>query len=75
MTLITKDIQKAVAALNKGQVIAIPTETVYGLAANIYDDNAVNSIFEIKIIMYHFFTIYLLIVIFFSLKFDFIYGY
>ena len=48
MTLITKDIQKAVAALNKGQVIAIPTETVYGLAANIYDDNAVNSIFEIK---------------------------
>lgn len=48
MTLITRDIQKAVASLNKGQVIAIPTETVYGLAANIYDDNAVNSIFEIK---------------------------
>lgn len=48
MTLITRDIQKAVTSLNKGQVIAIPTETVYGLAANIYDDNAVNSIFEIK---------------------------
>lgn len=48
MTLITKDIQKAIKTLNEGKVIAIPTETVYGLAANIYDENAVNSIFKIK---------------------------
>jgi L-threonylcarbamoyladenylate synthase len=48
MTLITNDIQKAISTLNEGKVIAIPTETVYGLAANIYDENAVNSIFKIK---------------------------
>ena len=48
MTLITKDIQKAINELNNGNVVVIPTETVYGLAANIYDENAINSIFKIK---------------------------
>lgn len=31
-----------------GGVVAFPTETVYGLAANAYDGKAVESIFEIK---------------------------
>lgn len=48
MTLITKDINQAIIALNQGKVIAIPTETVYGLAANIYDENAINAIYKIK---------------------------
>jgi L-threonylcarbamoyladenylate synthase len=34
--------------LSKGEVVAIPTETVYGLAANAYDKTAVEKIFTIK---------------------------
>lgn len=34
--------------LRNGNVVAIPTETVYGLAAQIFDDNAVRRIFEVK---------------------------
>jgi L-threonylcarbamoyladenylate synthase len=48
MTQITKDINIVVKELNKGEVVAIPTETVYGLAANIFDETAVKKIFEIK---------------------------
>ena len=31
-----------------GGVVAIPTETVYGLGGNAFDDNAVKKIFEVK---------------------------
>lgn len=48
MTVITKDISFAIHTLNEGKVVAIPTETVYGLAANIFDESAVKKIFEIK---------------------------
>jgi len=34
--------------LMKGRVVAIPTETVYGLAANAFDEQAVNQIFALK---------------------------
>lgn len=42
------EILKAVILLNEGNVVAIPTETVYGLAANAFDEKAVGKIFEIK---------------------------
>jgi L-threonylcarbamoyladenylate synthase len=42
------DIDQAVRFLKEGKVVAIPTETVYGLAANAFDDSAVKQIFEIK---------------------------
>lgn len=45
---ISNDINEAAFWLSKSKVIAIPTETVYGLAANIYDEEAVNSIYKIK---------------------------
>jgi len=48
MTLISQDISKAVAILNHEELIAIPTETVYGLAGNIYSDKAIKAIFEMK---------------------------
>lgn len=48
MTIISKDILKAVALLNAEEVVAIPTETVYGLAGNIYSEKAIKAIFEIK---------------------------
>ena len=43
-----KEILKATALLNDGKVVAIPTETVYGLAANAFDEKAIEQIFQIK---------------------------
>lgn len=48
MAIISKDISLAKDFLNKGQLIAIPTETVYGLAGNALDEKSVLSIFEVK---------------------------
>jgi L-threonylcarbamoyladenylate synthase len=45
---IGKDIKKAKQLLEAGQLVGIPTETVYGLAANALDIDAVASIFEVK---------------------------
>ena len=42
------DIAKAGALLREGAVVAIPTETVYGLAANALDEAAVAKIFAAK---------------------------
>lgn len=38
----------AVSCLSKGQLVAIPTETVYGLAADATEHSAVQQIFEVK---------------------------
>lgn len=48
MTKITSNIQEAIDLLNNNEVVAIPTETVYGLAGNIYSDKALNKIYELK---------------------------
>jgi L-threonylcarbamoyladenylate synthase len=48
MTLVSKDILKAAEILSRDELVAIPTETVYGLAANIYSDSAIKKIFELK---------------------------
>ena len=45
---IGNDILKSVEILNHGGLVAIPTETVYGLAANGLDAVAVAKIFEAK---------------------------
>lgn len=45
---ISKDISLAIQFLEKGQLVGIPTETVYGLAANALDPIAVAKIFEAK---------------------------
>ena len=41
-------VQQAAALLRAGEVVALPTETVYGLAASALDAHAVGRIFEIK---------------------------
>jgi len=41
-------VQRAAESLRAGEVVALPTETVYGLAANALDANAVSRIYEIK---------------------------
>jgi L-threonylcarbamoyladenylate synthase len=48
MAEIGKDIDKAKFLLEQGELVAIPTETVYGLAANALDTGAVAKIFFVK---------------------------
>jgi len=46
--LYAKAVQQAAERLIQGDVVALPTETVYGLAANALDRNAVHRLFEVK---------------------------
>lgn len=46
--MIGTDISTAKTVLSNNKLVAIPTETVYGLAANALDQKAVTSIFEVK---------------------------
>ncbi|MGV3659807.1 MAG: L-threonylcarbamoyladenylate synthase [Prosthecobacter sp.] len=46
--LMHEAVLEAVRLLKEGEVVALPTETVYGLAANALDANAVAKIFEAK---------------------------
>ena len=48
LTNTQSDIEQASAILRDGGLVAIPTETVYGLAANALDGEAVRRIFEAK---------------------------
>lgn len=48
MTIVSIDIAKAIDILNNEDVVAIPTETVYGLAGNIYAEKAIKKIFHLK---------------------------
>lgn len=41
-------VDRAVTLLRAGEVVALPTETVYGLAANALDPAAVKKIFQLK---------------------------
>lgn len=43
-----KGIKTAAKLLKKGGIVAIPTETVYGLAASAYDDEAIKKVFIAK---------------------------
>jgi L-threonylcarbamoyladenylate synthase len=46
--MITKNIALARDVLMQGGIVAIPTETVYGLAGNAYSETAVKQIFGLK---------------------------
>jgi L-threonylcarbamoyladenylate synthase len=46
--LFQKAVRRAAELLRAGEVVALPTETVYGLAANALDERAVTKIFQIK---------------------------
>lgn len=41
-------VRRATELLRVGEVVALPTETVYGLAANAFNENTVAKIFQIK---------------------------
>jgi len=42
------DLAQAITLLQRGEVVAIPTETVYGLAADASNETALKKIYEIK---------------------------
>ena len=42
------NIKKAKKYLDNNDCIGVPTETVYGLAANAYSDKAIKKIFRLK---------------------------
>ncbi len=44
----TAAVDAAAELLKRGEVVAVPTETVYGLAANALDADAVRRIYEVK---------------------------
>ena len=46
--MISTDIQLAAQFLNNEGIVGIPTETVYGLAANAFSERAILKIFDIK---------------------------
>jgi L-threonylcarbamoyladenylate synthase len=46
--MVGTELSVAIQHLQNGELVAIPTETVYGLAANAFDANAVTQIFKIK---------------------------
>ncbi len=46
--MVSKDIYLAAQLVYNEEIIAIPTETVYGLAGNIYSEKAIRSIFDLK---------------------------
>ena len=43
-----KILNKTIKVLNKGSLVGLPTETVYGLAGNAYSKKAVAKIFQLK---------------------------
>ncbi len=46
--LISQDINKAAELIKAGALVAVPTETVYGLAGNGLNEQAVQTIYEVK---------------------------
>jgi len=47
-TILTKSPIEAADFIRRGGVVAFPTETVYGLGANVFDEQAIEKIFEAK---------------------------
>ena len=47
-TVLTKSPAEAAEFIKRGGIVAFPTETVYGLGANVFDEKAVAKIFEAK---------------------------
>ncbi len=48
MAIITTNISQAAEVLIAGNIIGLPTETVYGLAGNMFNESALRAIYETK---------------------------
>jgi len=42
------DVSAAVRAIKRGEVVGVPTDTVYGLAADPYDEAALDRLYDVK---------------------------
>ena len=42
------DLSKAIKALSNGEIVVYPTDTLYGLGADIYNNDAVRKVYKIK---------------------------
>lgn len=47
-TILTKSPREAAEIIRRGGIVAFPTETVYGLGAHLFDEDAIRRIFEAK---------------------------
>lgn len=47
-TVLTRSVTEAAEFIRRGGIVAFPTETVYGLGANVFDETAVEKIFAAK---------------------------
>lgn len=43
-----KDLENAAGLIKKGELVAFPTETVYGLGADVFNEDAIQKIYEAK---------------------------
>ena len=48
MVRLTKNIDECVNSIKEGNIIVFPTETVYGMGADIFNEIAVNKIYDYK---------------------------
>ena len=48
MNTITKNINIIIDQLKKGEIVIIPTDTIFGISCNIHNENSIKKIFEIK---------------------------
>ncbi len=44
----TLDVSVAVRAIKRGEIVGVPTDTVYGLAVDLYDEAALERLYELK---------------------------
>ena len=47
-TKLLRDVKEAAKYILNSEVVAFPTETVYGLGANVFDEDAVHKIYILK---------------------------
>ena len=47
-TVLTRSIDRAAGFIRRGEVVAFPTETVYGLGAPVFDERAIRKVFRAK---------------------------
>ena len=43
-----KNLKKSIDNLNNGNIVGLPTETVYGLGGNAYSKNSIKKIYKLK---------------------------
>jgi len=50
--VITTDLELVINSLKRGEIVSIPTETVYGLAGNALKEESVDLIFNLKNVLH-----------------------